>query len=136
MRDPVLVANRGEIAVRVARTVHALGLRSVAVFTDVDAAAPHVDAADVAVRVESYLDGGALLEAARSAGAQAIHPGYGFLSDNAAFARAGVDAGLDWVGPPPDAIEVMGDKARAKILTIGEGTDEVQHMVIARALGA
>ena len=125
MRDPVLVANRGEIAVRVARTVHALGLRSVAVFTDVDAAAPHVDAADVAVRVESYLDGDALLEAARTAGAQAIHPGYGFLSENAAFARAVVDAGLDWVGPPPDAIEVMGDKARAKILAREAGVPVV-----------
>jgi acetyl-CoA/propionyl-CoA carboxylase biotin carboxyl carrier protein len=123
--DPVLIANRGEIAVRVARTVHALGLRSVAVFTDADAAAAHVDAADVAVRVASYLDPGALLEAARATGARAVHPGYGFLSENAAFARAVVDAGLTWVGPPPAAIEVMGDKARAKTLAREAGVPVV-----------
>jgi acetyl-CoA/propionyl-CoA carboxylase biotin carboxyl carrier protein len=125
MRDPVLVANRGEIAVRVARTVHALGLRSAAVFTDVDAAALHVDAADVAVRVPSYLEPDAILAAARAVGAAAIHPGYGFLSENAAFARAVVDAGLVWVGPPPEAIELMGDKARAKVLAREAGVPVV-----------
>ena len=125
MRDPVLVANRGEIAVRVARTVHDLGLRSAAVFTDVDAAALHVDAADVAVRVASYLDADALLGAARTVGAAAVHPGYGFLSENAAFARAVRDAGLVWVGPPPEAIELMGDKARAKVLAREAGVPVV-----------
>jgi acetyl-CoA/propionyl-CoA carboxylase biotin carboxyl carrier protein len=116
MFDSVLIANRGEIAVRVARTVHALGLRSVAVFTDVDADAAHVDAADLGVRVESYLDADALVSAATSCGADAIHPGYGFLSENAGFARAVANAELTWVGPPPEAIALMGDKARAKRL--------------------
>ncbi len=110
----VLIANRGEIAVRVARTAHAMGLPTVAVFTDADATALHVDRADVAVRIGSYLDAAAILEAARRTGAQAVHPGYGFLSENAAFARAVVDAGLTWVGPPPAAIALMGDKAAAK----------------------
>ena len=110
----VLIANRGEIAVRVARTVHALGLRSVAVATDADAGAPHADACDVAVRIGSYLSADDVLDAARRTGATAIHPGYGFLSENAAFARAVVEAGLTWIGPPPAAIELMGDKGRAK----------------------
>ncbi|HET9314765.1 MAG TPA: biotin carboxylase N-terminal domain-containing protein, partial [Vicinamibacteria bacterium] len=100
MISPLLIANRGEIAVRVARTAHAMGLRSVAVFTDADADALHVDAADEAVRVSSYLDAAALLEAARTAGARAVHPGYGFRAENAAFARAVGEAGLTWVGPP------------------------------------
>ena len=113
MIGPVLIANRGEIAVRVARTAHALGLGTAGVFTDADAGAPHVDAVDVAVRVPSYLDGDAVVTAAREAGAAAVHPGYGFLSENAGFARTVVAAGLTWVGPPPDAIELMGDKARA-----------------------
>ncbi|MCW2998392.1 MAG: ATP-grasp protein [Solirubrobacterales bacterium] len=122
---PVLIANRGEIAVRVARTVHDLGLRSVAVFTDADAAAPHVDACDVAVQIGSYLDGAAVLDAARRTGAQAVHPGYGFLSENAAFARAVVDAGLTWVGPPPAAIELMGDKGAAKDAAVAAGVPVV-----------
>jgi acetyl-CoA/propionyl-CoA carboxylase biotin carboxyl carrier protein len=116
---PVLIANRGEIAVRVAATVRRLGLRSVAVFTDADAGAPHADAADVAVRIgepRAYLDIERLLDAAARTGARAIHPGYGFLSENASFARAVRDAGLIWVGPPPEAIEQMGDKARAKAI--------------------
>ncbi|WP_241004307.1 biotin carboxylase N-terminal domain-containing protein [Conexibacter sp. SYSU D00693] len=114
MREPLLIANRGEIAVRVARTARALGLRTVAVFTDVDAGAVHVDACDVAVRISSYLEVDELLRAAAVSGAQAVHPGYGFLSENAGFAKAVVDAGLTWVGPPPAAIELMGDKGRAK----------------------
>jgi acetyl-CoA/propionyl-CoA carboxylase biotin carboxyl carrier protein len=122
---PVLIANRGEIAVRIARTVHALGLRSVAVFTDADASALQVDSCDVAVRVESYLDPDALIDAARAAGAQAVHPGYGFLSENAGFARAVVDAGLVWVGPPPAAIELMGDKGRAKEAAAAAGVPVV-----------
>ena len=115
MRDlsPVLIANRGEIAVRIARTVHALGLSTVAVVTDADAGALHAEVADQAVAVGSYLDGGEILRAAGLAGARSVHPGYGFLSENADFARAVTDAGLVWIGPPPSAIELMGDKGAA-----------------------
>ncbi|MBZ3900940.1 acetyl/propionyl/methylcrotonyl-CoA carboxylase subunit alpha [Streptomyces griseiscabiei] len=119
MFETVLVANRGEIAVRVIRTLRALGVRSVAVFSDADADARHVREADTAVRIgpapaaESYLSVERLLEAART-GAQAVHPGYGFLAENASFARACADAGLVFIGPPADAISLMGDKIRAK----------------------
>ncbi|XVQ16231.1 acetyl/propionyl/methylcrotonyl-CoA carboxylase subunit alpha [Spirillospora sp. CA-255316] len=114
MFESVLVANRGEIAVRVFRTLRRLGIRSVAVHTDADAGAPHVRDADEAVRIPTYLDIEAIIEAARDAGAEAIHPGYGFLAENAAFARACSAAGLAFVGPPAEAIETMGDKIRAK----------------------
>ncbi len=114
MFSSVLIANRGEIAVRIASTLRARGLRSVAVYTDPDAGSPHVAAADVAVHVDDYLDGAAIVEAGRRAGAQAVHPGYGFLAENAAFARAVTEAGLTWIGPPASAIEMMGDKISAK----------------------
>ena len=118
--DTLLVANRGEIAARILRSAHMLGLRTVAVHSDADVDAVHVGLADVAVRIgpapvaDSYLDPARILEAARVSGAQAIHPGYGFLSENAAFAQSVLDAGLVWVGPPPSAIAAMGDKAAAK----------------------
>ncbi len=129
--SPVLVANRGEIAVRVCDTVQRLGLRAVAVYSDADASAPHVRAADAAVRIgpaparESYLSIDALLAAARASGARSVHPGYGFLAESAAFAEAVQDAGLTWIGPSPDAIELMGDKARAKRLAREAGVPVV-----------
>lgn len=125
--DTVLVAHRGEIARRVIRTLRALGIRSVAVFSDADAGAPHVREADVAVRLgpapaaQSYLDAEAVLRAARETGAQAIHPGYGFLSENADFARACRAAGIVFIGPDVRALEVMGDKIRAKAQVSGNG---------------
>ncbi|MGW0532145.1 acetyl/propionyl/methylcrotonyl-CoA carboxylase subunit alpha [Streptomyces sp. NPDC003032] len=120
MFSTVLVANRGEIAVRVIRTLRALGVRSVAVFSDADADARHVREADTAVRIgpapaaESYLSVERILRAAATSGAQAVHPGYGFLAENAAFAQACADAGLAFIGPPASAIDLMGDKIRAK----------------------
>nr|WP_107905553.1 acetyl/propionyl/methylcrotonyl-CoA carboxylase subunit alpha [Streptomyces chartreusis] len=120
MFETVLVANRGEIAVRVIRTLRSMGVRSVAVFSDADADARHVREADTAVLIgpapasESYLSVERLLEAAARTGAQAVHPGYGFLAENADFARACADAGLVFIGPSADAISLMGDKIRAK----------------------
>ncbi|MFF5792463.1 acetyl/propionyl/methylcrotonyl-CoA carboxylase subunit alpha [Paeniglutamicibacter sp. NPDC012692] len=118
--DTVLVANRGEIAVRVIRTLKRMGIRSVAIYSDADAGALHVREADVAVRVgaspaaESYLDTEAVIEACRRSGAQAVHPGYGFLSENIEFARALKNAGIVFIGPGIDALLLMGDKIRSK----------------------
>ncbi|MEU8684193.1 biotin carboxylase N-terminal domain-containing protein [Streptomyces sp. NPDC048611] len=123
----VLVANRGEIARRVFRTCRELGISTVAVHSDADAGAPHVREADTAVRLpgdapaDTYLRGDLLVRAARAAGADAIHPGYGFLSENAGFATAVADAGLVWIGPPPAAIEAMASKTRAKELMAEAG---------------
>jgi len=118
----LLVANRGEIARRVIRSGRDRGLRCVAVYADADADAPFVREADQAVRLEGgYLDIPGIVAAARLAGADAIHPGYGFLSENAAFATAVVDAGLVWVGPPPAVIAVMGDKLAAKRMAVAAG---------------
>ncbi|MDQ1747124.1 MAG: acetyl-CoA carboxylase, biotin carboxylase subunit [Frankiaceae bacterium] len=118
--ESLLVANRGEIARRVLRTAARLGVRTIAVHSEADAALPFVQEADEAVLIgppppaESYLDIARVLEAARRTGADAIHPGYGFLAESARFAQAVIDAGLAWVGPSPDAIEAMGDKINAR----------------------
>ncbi len=123
----ILIANRGEIACRVIHTAKAMGLKTVAVYADADAGAPHVKQADEAVFIgpapaaQSYLNKDRIIQAARETGAEAIHPGYGFLSENAAFARAVTDAGLVFIGPDPAAIALMGDKAKAKRRMIAAG---------------
>src|SRR5579864_5290790 len=122
MFDSVLVANRGEIARRVLLTASRMGIRGVAVYSDADADLPYVREADEAVHIgpaqpaRSYLNAAAILQAARKTGAAAVHPGYGFLAENADFARQVLAAGLTWVGPDPAAIEQMGDKIRARNL--------------------
>jgi acetyl-CoA carboxylase, biotin carboxylase subunit len=122
MLESVLVANRAEIARRVIRTARRMGIRAVAVYSDADADLPYVSEADQAVRIgpaqpaQSYLDAAALIAEARTTGAAAVHPGYGFLAESAGFARQVIAAGLTWVGPSPEAIEQMGDKIRARNL--------------------
>jgi len=122
MLNKILIANRGEIACRVIDSAQKLGVATVAIYSDFDANARHVAMADQAVHVgqapaaESYLNIEAVIGAAKSTGAQGIHPGYGFLSENAVFARACTDAGLVFIGPPPEAIEVMGSKQASKQL--------------------
>src|SRR5947199_8259887 len=127
MMKSLLIANRGEIACRVIRTARKLGIRTVAVYSDADAKALHVRMADEAVHIgpsparESYLRGDKSIEAAKATGAEAIHPGYGFLSENAEFAQAVIDAGLIWVGPKPDSLRAMGPKDAANKLMAEAG---------------
>ena len=131
MFDTVLIANRGEIAVRIIATLRRLGVRSVAVYADADADARHVREADLAVRIgpalaaDSYLHIEGILDAARSTGAQAIHPGYGFFSENANFVRACAGAGFTFIGPSAEAVEVMGDKIQAKLAVMAAGVPVV-----------
>jgi propionyl-CoA carboxylase alpha chain len=142
MLTSVLVANRGEIARRVFATCRRMGLATVAVFSDADAGAPHVADADAAIRLpgaapaETYLRGDLLIDAARNAGADAIHPGYGFLSENADFAEAVLDAGLIWIGPPVKAIELMGSKVEAKKLMAGAGVPVLAELDPAAVTGS
>ena len=127
----VLIANRGEIACRVIHTVAAMGLRSIAVYSDADEHAPHVVAADVAVRIgpapaaQSYLDIDKVVAAAVASGADAVHPGYGFLSENQDFAAALADAGIVFIGPPASAIATMGDKITARAAVSQRGVPVV-----------
>jgi acetyl-CoA carboxylase biotin carboxylase subunit len=127
----VLIANRGEIALRVVRACHELGIEAVAVYSEADARAPHVREADEAILLgpapssESYLKGDAIIAAALRTGAEAIHPGNGFLSERERFARAVRDAGLVWIGPPAEAIAAMGSKTAARTLAIQAGTPVV-----------
>src|SRR3954464_2462078 len=122
MFDKILIANRGEIACRVAATARRMAIRTVAVYSDADAGAKHVQACDEAVHIggsapkDSYLRWERIIDAAKATGAEAIHPGYGFLSENEDFAQACADAGLVFIGPPPSAIKAMGLKAESKQL--------------------
>jgi acetyl-CoA carboxylase biotin carboxylase subunit len=152
MFDTVLVANRGEIARRIIRTTQRLGIRAIAVHSDVDEGLPFVREADEAVLLgpaapqQSYLDAVKVIEAAKQTGADAIHPGYGFLAESARFAQQVIDAGLTWIGPSPDAIDAMGDKINSRNLMSAAGvpvaagtpealTDVEDAVVAAREIG-
>src|SRR5256714_4968097 len=127
MFKKVLIANRGEIALRVIRACHEMGVRTVAVYSEADVRAPHVREADEAVLIgpplssESYLRGDRIIEAAKLTGAEAIHPGYGFLSEQEWFARAVREAEIVWIGPPAEAIAAMGNKTAARTLALANG---------------
>jgi acetyl/propionyl-CoA carboxylase alpha subunit len=131
MFSKVLIANRGEIARRVARTCKRLGIATVAVYSDADEGGPHVRECDEAVRVgpaqvkESYLNQAAIIDAAKATGAQAIHPGYGLLSEKSAFAAAAIEAGLTFIGPPPKVLDAFGDKMRARHVALAVGVSPV-----------
>src|SRR5262244_2673486 len=131
MFEKILIANRGEIACRVIRTARRMGIRTVAVYSEADARALHVEIADEAYPIgpaparESYLNIERILEAAKRSGAQAVHPGYGFLSENAEFAEACEAAGIVFIGPPASAVRPMGSKAAAKALMQREGVPVV-----------
>jgi geranyl-CoA carboxylase alpha subunit len=137
----ILIANRGEIALRVLRSAHALGYQTVAVYSTADAGARHVLEADQAVCIgeplprQSYLNIPAIIDAARQSGADAVHPGYGFLAENEDFAAACRDAGLVFIGPSPEAIQAMGDKAGAKALMAAAGVPVIPGYQGARPVG-
>lgn len=149
MFDKVLIANRGEIAVRIARTCRERGVTSIAIYSDADDGARHVRVADESVNlpgitpVDTYLNVDAILEAARATGAEAIHPGYGFLSENADFAEAVTQAGFTWIGPPAEATRAIGDKVRARNIAHGANVpvvpgllEPVESLDVVRSFGA
>ena len=127
----ILIANRGEIACRIIRTARRMGIKTVAVYSDADARAPHVKLADEAVRLgpppafESYLKADLIIDACKATGAEAVHPGYGFLSERESFAKALAKAGIAFIGPPPKAIRAMGDKIESKKLAAKAGVNVV-----------
>lgn len=129
--EKILIANRGEIAVRVIRTCQELGISTVAIFSDVDRTSPHVLLASEAYPIgrapsaESYLRQDRIVAVAKACGADAIHPGYGFLSENTDFAQAVIDAGIIWIGPPPEAVALMGDKVSARKIAVEAGASVV-----------
>src|SRR6201999_1429898 len=127
MFNKILIANRGEIACRVIRTARRMGIATVAVYSDADARAPHVRIADESVRLgpppgaESYPKAELIIDACKATGTEAVHPGYGFLSERTSFAQALADAGIAFIGPPPNAIAAMGDKIESKKLAKAAG---------------
>ncbi len=127
----LLIANRGEIAVRVARTAHRMGIDTVGVYADPDANAVHVDVVDLAVLIPNYLDADALIDAATTTGCDAVHPGYGFLAESAEFASRVGDAGLTWVGPTPEQIALLGDKVAAKAAAVAAGVPTTEITEVA-----